>query len=64
MFSEMHPELDPLGSYLRKQIICRGRKESIDLVGVSDVVVHRYQTCAGVGDKDLVYFVDAIVESY
>jgi hypothetical protein len=60
MFSKMHLESNPFGSDLRKHMIYRGTKGYTVLGRVSIAALHRYQSCAGVGDKDLVF----LVESY
>jgi hypothetical protein len=65
MFSKTHPELDPFGSNLRKNVIWYERIDRPSRVLI--VMVHRYQfqNCVGVGDNDLVFLVEVIaVESY
>jgi hypothetical protein len=64
MLSKRHPELDPLGSDIRKHNI-PDTKEWTDVCRyVLVVVLHRYQLCVDIGDKHLVFLLDTIVESY
>jgi hypothetical protein len=54
MLSKRHPELDPLGNDLRELMIYP-RFKRID---------QPWSSFDGAGDKDLVFLVDVIVESY
>jgi hypothetical protein len=65
MFSKMHPEFDPLGSDLRKQIIQPPYERIVRPWSSFDCRVPPLLIVCwcGVGDKDLVFLVDVIVGS-